>query len=335
MSKNICTTKNVSCWCFWMLKFNTVWNHLQEQCLGLEENLQNRRFGGHWESCGCEHSPPASPTCRSAKAGRVQHGKHCTRLLLQHLLSAPAALEVLLLRPGSATLLSRFGHLNTPLAGTASPGEDGGRAWHREIVLPNWRCQAVVEGEPSASVQPASVATARHRWCVGGCCRITKLSLQNTMWILEGTFLDSPDSSTRPLCLYLLMPGWTWNGCFQSSWDRCLWGSLIFWGSNIPTWVRRGAGAWNPREVGGTAGVGKHEELVGTLSYCTYSNVGDGAWGDYFPCLLLCPLGNVGHGGMLHHSCPWWFPVWPCFPAECCKWAEQPLSSPPSIKDNS
>lgn len=254
MSKNICTTKNVSCWCFWMLKFNTVWNHLQEQCLGLEENLQNRRFGGHWGSCGCEHSPPASPTCRSAKAGRVQHGKHCTCLLLQHLLSAPAALEVLLLRPGSATLLSRFGHLNTPLARTASPGEDGGRAWHREIVLPNWRCQAVVGGEPSASVQPASVATARHRWCVWGCCRITKLSLQNTMWILEGTFLDSPDSSTRPLCLYLLMPGWTWNSCFQSSWDRCLWGSLIFWGSNIPTWVRRGAGAWNPREVGGTAG---------------------------------------------------------------------------------
>lgn len=68
------------------------------------------------------------------------------------------------MRPSSATLLPRFGHPNTLLAGAASHGEDGGRVGHGEAVLPNRRCQAVVGGEPSASAQPASADTTRHRW---------------------------------------------------------------------------------------------------------------------------------------------------------------------------
>lgn len=133
------------------------WSHLQEQCLGLEEKLQNQRLGGHGGSCGCDHSLPASPTRRTPKAERVQRESavpiSCFGTCFQ-------LLQVLLVSPSSATLLPEFGHPKTPLAGAASPREDGRRAGRREAVLPNRRCQAVVRGEPSASAQPACADTA-------------------------------------------------------------------------------------------------------------------------------------------------------------------------------
>lgn len=78
---------------------------------------------------------PPSLTSRPPNVGRVRPGSAVTHLLLQHLLWAPALLEVLLVRPGPATLLHGFGHPNTLLAGAASPGEGGGRAGHGEAVL--------------------------------------------------------------------------------------------------------------------------------------------------------------------------------------------------------
>lgn len=82
-------------------------------------------------------------------------GKWCIRLL--YLLSTPAVTP-------SGHPFPGFGHPNTLLARTASPGEYGGIAGCGEAVLPNRRCQAVVRGEPSASAQPGSADTAQHRW---------------------------------------------------------------------------------------------------------------------------------------------------------------------------
>lgn len=45
--------------------------------------------------------------------------------------------------------------------------------------------------------------------------------------ILEGTFRD-PGLQ----CLYFRMHSQTRDGCFQSSWDGCIWGSFILSGSN-------------------------------------------------------------------------------------------------------
>lgn len=47
--------------------------------------------------------------------------------------------------------------------------------------------------------------------------------------ILEGTFLDPGRQ-----CLHLRMPGRPRNGCFQSSWDGCLWSSFIFGEATFP-----------------------------------------------------------------------------------------------------
>lgn len=52
--------KNVSCWCFWKLRFSAIL-----ESLGLEENLWNRGICGYRTSCGCErgiqHPRPADP----------------------------------------------------------------------------------------------------------------------------------------------------------------------------------------------------------------------------------------------------------------------------------
>lgn len=48
--------------------------------------------------------------------------------------------------------------------------------------------------------------------------------------ILEGAFLDP-----KLQCLHLRMHSRTRDGCFQSSWDECIWGSLILSESNNST----------------------------------------------------------------------------------------------------
>lgn len=144
-------------------------------------------------------------------------------------------LEVLLVGPGPATLLPGFGHPNKSLAGAASPGEGGGESGVRGGCAPNRRCQAVVGGEPSASAQPARADTARHRWPGWGwggglpSYQIKPSKHDVTPSILEGTFPDP-----APRCLRLHVPSRSRNGCFPSSWDRCLWGSLISWEATFP-----------------------------------------------------------------------------------------------------
>lgn len=169
------------------------WDRLQEQCLGLEGKLWNQTLGGHGGSCGREHSLPASPTCRPLRVGKGAAGKHCTHLLLQHLLSTPAVLGVLPVRPGLATLLPTFGHPSSPWQERMG-GERGlGRLCSLigGVRLLSGGSQVLL---PSQQVRILLGTDGR------GGCPITKLSLQNTMWLLafwkEPFWIPSPSVYT-------------------------------------------------------------------------------------------------------------------------------------------
>ena len=96
-----------------------------------------------------------------------------------------------------------------------------------------------------------------------------------TLNILEGTFLTPVPAPPRAQLvqerLLLVVLGWLPLG------------QLGVLGSNIPAGPGEVRGPGIPEESGGM-GLEGAGELAGTLSECTYGNIGDGAWGPgHFP----------------------------------------------------
>lgn len=161
-----------------------------------------------------------------------------------------------------------------------------------------------------------------------GVCPITKLSLQNTMWLLA----------------FWKEPSWTPN--FSACTSACTAGRGMAAFSHLgmsafgAAWFSRKATIprsqgicrdQHPREVGGM-GLEGAGELVGTLSEHTYSNTGDSAWGtEHFPCLWRGPLDDARY--------------WECWvtavradsqhdPVSLLSASKQALSSQPGTGDN-